>query len=161
MTQLNPAKLVAIVSKVTDVSIEVLESKDRHKHIARARFAVYFTMREQGFSFPVIGRCLKRDHTTAYAGFKKARQLVYTNSQFNLLVETIQRTIHIAQEETHMPAPASLQEFINRCTERVDAIKATDDQGVFAQRYLEDVSVLLRLLNNKNESLDVLYQRSV
>lgn len=161
MIQLHPAKVVAIVSKITDVSIEVLEGKDRHKHIARARFAVYFAMREQGYSYPVIGRCLKRDHTTAHSGFKKARKLVYTNPQFNLLVETIQRTIHIAQKDSLMPAPASLQEFINRCAERVDVIKATDDQGVFAQRYLEDVTILLRLLNNKNESLDVLYQRSV
>jgi hypothetical protein len=149
-----------VISRVTDVSVDVLVSKNRFMHIARARHAVYYVMRDQGYSYPVIGKCLKRDHTTVMAGFKKARELVYTNAQFNLIIQTIQRSLHLAKE-LGMPAPASLQEFINRCAERCDIIKNTADEGMFAKQYNEDVTILLRLLQNKNESLDILYQRSV
>jgi hypothetical protein len=155
----NPDTILNIVSRVTEVSVDILQSKERVRHISRARFAVYYAMRIEGHSFPVIGRSVKRDHTTAISGFKKAQVLAHTDHQFNLIIETVQRALHV--KELPMPAPASLQDFINRCAGRVDDIKNTKDEGVFAKRYEEDVTILLRLLQNKNESLDTLYQRSV
>jgi hypothetical protein len=156
----NPDSILEVVCRVTDVPIKVLRSKDRHLNISTARLAAYYIMREEGHSFPVIGRSILRDHTSAMAGYKKARALAHNDPQFNLLIKTIQRALH-ASKELPMSVPSSLQEFINRCASRVDDIKNTKDEGVFAKRYEEDVTILLRLVQNKNESLETLYQRSV
>jgi len=159
LTITNPDTILKVVSRVTEVSIDTLQSKERVKHISRARFAVYYAMRIEGHSFPVIGRSVKRDHTTALSGFKKAQVLAHTDHQFNHIIETIQRALHV--KDLPMAVPASLQDFINRCASRVDDIKNTNDEGMFAKRYEEDVTILLRLIQNKNESLETLYQRSV
>ncbi len=160
MVQLHPAKIIDVVSRVTDVTLDVLLSEDRHKHIAMARFAAYYVLREHGFSYPVIGTCLERDHTSVMAGYKKAKEHFETNHEFKQLITTIIVALERVKE-TQMPAPPTFDEFAARCTQRLETIKVTNDEGVYAQRYYEDVTILLRLLQSKNETPEVLYQRTL
>ncbi len=161
MTLTHPASIVEIVSRVTEVTITVLLSKDRHTHITRARFAAYYVLRSKGFSFPVIGTCLgERDHTTAMAGYKKAVELFAKDQEFQALIQTIMVAID-RRKETPMSAPPSLKEFTDRCAERLETIRVNKDEGVYAQRYYEDVSILLKLLNSRTETAEELYQRAV
>lgn len=160
MVQLHPAKIIDVVSRVTDVTLEVLLSEDRHKHIAMARFAAYYVLREHGFSYPVIGTCLKRDHTSVIAGYKKAKEFFESNHEFKQLVTTIAVAL-VRVKESQMPAPPTFDEFASRCVQRLETIKANNDEGVYAQRYYEDVTILLRLLQSKNESPETLYQRTL
>ncbi len=161
MTLTHPATIVEIVSRVTEVSIDVLLSKDRHTHIAKARFAAYYVLRSKGFSFPVIGTCIGgRDHTTALAGYQKAVELIQTDSEFQLLIQTITVAIE-RRKETPMAAPPSLKEFADRCAERLETIRVTQDEGVYAQRYYEDVTILLKLLKSRSETPEELYERAV
>jgi hypothetical protein len=161
MTLTHPATIIEIVSRVTEVSIDVLLSKDRHMHIAKARFAAYYVLRAHKFSFPVIGTCLGgRDHTTAIAGYHKAVELYEVDTDFKLLIQTIELAIQ-RRKDTVMAAPASFEEFTKRCAERLETIRVNKDEGVYAQRYLEDVTILLKLIQSRNETPEDLYQRAV
>jgi hypothetical protein len=94
------------------------------------------------------------------AGFKRANMLHESSAEFQKLIRVIKVSVERAKE-SQMPAPASYEEFSKRCAERLESIKASNDEGVYAKLYYEDVSILLKLIQSKNETPEILYQRSV
>lgn len=53
------------------ISMAELLSRDRHSNIAAARAVAAWLLREHGLSFPVIGRVLRRDHSTVLVAVRK------------------------------------------------------------------------------------------
>jgi len=90
----SPKTIIGAVSSGFNVPTSLLLGKDRHKSIARARFAGYLLMRRAGYSYPEIGRSFGgRDHTTAINGCKRAELMVATDSAFAVMISHIERSI--------------------------------------------------------------------
>jgi hypothetical protein len=65
---------------------EEILSKDRHQHIAAARHAVMWVIRERwGFSFPATGRMVGRDHTSVMSGASRIRKEIRRGTHFGRL----------------------------------------------------------------------------
>lgn len=62
---------VARVCKHFGVTQAELTGPKRHAHLAQARHVLAWLLRERGFSFPAIGLCLQRDHTTIMHAVRK------------------------------------------------------------------------------------------
>lgn len=56
---------------IEGATLEEVISDSRIKHITAARYALMWELRQTfGYSYPVIGRMLYRDHTTCISGVK-------------------------------------------------------------------------------------------
>lgn len=54
------------------------------------RYAIIYIAREKGnLPYTVIGKALRRNHSTIINGWKRARKLYAKNQEFRELVETI------------------------------------------------------------------------
>ncbi len=67
--------LVGKVANEHRVGIELLLSRRRTKTIAKARTELYVELHNAGLSYPEIGRCTGRDHTTVLSGVRSVRKL--------------------------------------------------------------------------------------
>ena len=62
---LNADLLAANIARRHGLTVDVLKSQLRYKHLVRARAELYRALREAGWSYPAIGRFVgDRDHTT-------------------------------------------------------------------------------------------------
>lgn len=91
--QPNPDKVVEAATTIFGVSRTDLLAKDRHQCVNRARMGCTLVLRRHGFSFPEIGRALKRDHTTAISSLARAELLERTSEQFCGQVQLIEELI--------------------------------------------------------------------
>ena len=64
------AQIASRVSAETGLPVKEIMGKRRTAPVAAARAAVMFEARQLGFSYPLIGRLVKRDHTTAVHAVK-------------------------------------------------------------------------------------------
>lgn len=55
------------ISKEYFVPVEAIVSRERTKRVVEARKAFLIVLRENGFSYPEIGKLLGKDHTTILA----------------------------------------------------------------------------------------------
>lgn len=56
--------------------------KSRHAFLLPVRFACYKAMRERGWSFPMIGRAMKRHHTSIMHGVDRAEYMASRNPRY-------------------------------------------------------------------------------
>ena len=63
------------VSEQSGHSIERILSKRRFANITRARHCAMWAMRQQGMSFPAIGRVFNRHHTSVMHACSKVESL--------------------------------------------------------------------------------------
>ena len=69
------ADIVTIVARLTNLHEDDLRKLNRYSHFCAARYAVYLTAREWGYSFPAIGRAVgDRDHSTVIHGLANHRR---------------------------------------------------------------------------------------
>jgi chromosomal replication initiation ATPase DnaA len=62
------AVIIETVSAETGISSEEILGRGRCAHVALARQYAMWKCREQGYSFPLIGRVFGRDHSTVMHG---------------------------------------------------------------------------------------------
>lgn len=73
MTHRTPQEIVAAVAARFGFEVYELKSVHRSKTLGLARKVAMVLLREQGLSYPEIGRALgNRDHTTVIFGVRKA-----------------------------------------------------------------------------------------
>ncbi len=76
--------------RVTGIREEVLLSGDRTRRVLHLRYAIIYIARDKGnLPYTVIGKALRRNHSTIINGWKRARKLYAKNQDFRELVETI------------------------------------------------------------------------
>lgn len=66
----------------------------KFKFIMPARFALYKAIRNQGFSYPNIGKLLERDHASIYAGIQRAEYMMERDEEYAAKVEELTK-IHL------------------------------------------------------------------
>lgn len=91
--QPNPDKVIEAATTIFGVNLSALLGKDRHQCINRARMGCVLVLRRHGFSFPEIGRALKRDHTSAMSSLARATELERTSEQFQAQVQLVEEII--------------------------------------------------------------------
>lgn len=69
-------ELVACAAYLFDTTPRDLLQPSRHRHIVRARQAVWWVMRFHGIPYPRIGRRFGKDHSTVHHGKKQAESLM-------------------------------------------------------------------------------------
>lgn len=67
-------EILKISSIETGISIERIVGKERTGECFKARKVFVFLARSLGYSFPLIGTHVNRDHTTVMHAFEKAKQ---------------------------------------------------------------------------------------
>ena len=72
---------LSLVAEEFGVTVKQLRGWQRHTHMARARRAAYAALRHLGLSTPVIGRIMRKDHTTVLHGLYKFRAEQLTNQR--------------------------------------------------------------------------------
>ena len=64
------------ICKAAGVSVEDIDTRNREQNIADARAAIWLIAREYlHYSYPVLGKMYKRNHTTVMAGVKKIKSM--------------------------------------------------------------------------------------
>jgi chromosomal replication initiation ATPase DnaA len=92
--------MVQKASELFKVHPRDLISTYRFNFIVRARFAMYLALRQRGWSYPKIGRLLKRDHSSVVHGVKRAQYMVEKDPDFAAKVQELTMiNIRIAEEE--------------------------------------------------------------
>jgi chromosomal replication initiator protein len=83
--------LLSEASEATGISIPRLRGGERSTPVARARFAIIWTMREHsGLSLPQIGNAIGgRDHTTVMHACRRAKALRETDPEFLALCDRL------------------------------------------------------------------------
>jgi hypothetical protein len=83
-------RIAAVFSGMTE---DEITGKRHYRLLARPRQAVYLVAAEQGFSTPLIGRCIGgRDHSTVVHGIAVARDMLTRDPVFAELVELLRAT---------------------------------------------------------------------
>lgn len=136
--------ILEVVSAVTEVSVEDIQSSRRPAHIVNARRMYHFLTKEMTcLSYPHIGRLVRQDHTTVIHNVTMAEKLLREgDEQFNeninqakfllkkLLVEgtdaydSVLRLRKAAKDELNR-APAGRSSRVNRGNENALAAAAS------------------------------------
>ena len=105
---MNIENVVKKVSEFYSVDTRDVYSQKKGKYIVLARQIAYYIVRTKfGASFPVIGRNLRRDHSTILYGYRKISKLISDNNKFATEVETI-------MEELSVPEYKSTEYFTSK-----------------------------------------------
>lgn len=91
--QPHPDKVIEAATLVFGVSMHDLLRKDRHQCVNRARMGCTLVLRRHGFSFPEIGRTMRRDHTSAMSSLARAELLEKTSEQFRSQIQLVEELI--------------------------------------------------------------------
>jgi Bacterial dnaA protein helix-turn-helix len=70
MKRVRVVDIIAVASQLSHHTAGDILSRARHKPLVLTRFAIYTVARENGHSYPVIGKILGRDHSTVLHGCK-------------------------------------------------------------------------------------------
>lgn len=67
--------IVEQVARRHAIGILELMGSDRSRRLVRPRWHAYSALREAGFSYPVIGKIMNRDHSTVMHGVRMMAEL--------------------------------------------------------------------------------------
>lgn len=87
------ADILQIASEIWDVHPRDLAGNDRFHFCVRPRQAVYLVAREQGLSFPQIGRRLGRDHSTVLNGIGVCHKHMRADPNYAGKVEALRQRV--------------------------------------------------------------------
>lgn len=73
----KPDHVLAVVATVTGLDPQVVVGPSRMHLVVKARAVVCLVLRDAGLSYPEIGRCIGRDHTTAMNACKIAKRAMF------------------------------------------------------------------------------------
>lgn len=92
------ADCLAVTARQFHIPVEVICSAWRHAPVVRARFAAIWLMRQSGYSLPMIGRLLRRDHTSILHAERRARRLLDSDMDFSRRVA--KASVRLAEANT-------------------------------------------------------------
>lgn len=75
------------------ITVAELTGKSHKREHVNGRHAVTYILRGMGLSFPVIGRLVNRDHTTAMNGYQRADALYEHDKHFRAAVEGVRHDL--------------------------------------------------------------------
>lgn len=79
---LNPERVRDVLCSELHVGYDDLVSKARHQPLACTRQLMQYIVREvTGASYPTLGRCFRRDHTTVMHAVKKVARMVTSDAR--------------------------------------------------------------------------------
>jgi len=82
-----PTTTMAVrVCQVYGIGLQDLRGSSRITELCEARYALIVALREVGLSYPVIGRCISRDHSTVMHGHRRGLVLCKTQMGFSDIV---------------------------------------------------------------------------
>lgn len=87
--KLTTKDITRLVSLHTGVSVDDILSVRRTRKIAHARMAVCYIARNQGMSFPQIGKRMNRDHTTIIYAYEQVPELAKRDPAFAAMIEAV------------------------------------------------------------------------
>jgi chromosomal replication initiation ATPase DnaA len=93
-------RLFMHTAKVTGVSLDKLNSRDRAYDAIHARWVMMAMLRDNKYNLSAIGRLVERDHSTVIHGLRKAQQLRKLDPQFDLWCAEITSRLEADNEET-------------------------------------------------------------
>lgn len=99
----EPARVVDLVARKFNLTVEKLLSRDRTKDVAFPRqIAMYLLREETNYSFPQIGEVLGgRDHSTVMSAIDKIKEQIKHDDR-------LQRDIALLKQQVHAPQSAAI-----------------------------------------------------
>jgi hypothetical protein len=86
-------RLLNKASEVFDLSVKELAGNQRYKYLMPARFAMYKTLRERGWSYPRIGKLFNgKDHSTIIHGVRRADYMIEKDADYAAKVKALMNT---------------------------------------------------------------------
>ena len=86
-------RLLNKASEVFDLSVTELAGNQRYKYLMPARFAMYKTLRERGWSYPRIGKLFDgKDHSTIIHGVRRADYMIEKDPDYAAKVKMLMNT---------------------------------------------------------------------
>ena len=85
--------LVQHAASLTGEPVAAITGESRQRELFIIRCAVIYVARQQGRSFPVIGRALKRDHSSAVHAFRRAQDMIVRDPQFAAFVQELEASL--------------------------------------------------------------------
>ena len=86
-------RLLNKTSELFDLSVTELSGNARYKYLMPARFAMYKTLRERGWSYPRIGKLFGgKDHSTIIHGVRRADYMIGKDADYAAKVKALTET---------------------------------------------------------------------
>jgi chromosomal replication initiator protein len=90
----TPEKVLQIVAKLHSTTQSEIIGKNRDKNVSTARqIIMYLWHKNFGLSLPIIGKMLKRDHTTILHGTQKIQKEIQNDPQIASKIKEILKTL--------------------------------------------------------------------
>lgn len=90
--------LILACAELFNIHPRDLTGDYRYQFIVRARYALFLALRRRGWSYPRIGKLLKRDHSSVIHGVKRALYYSERDPEYAAKVETLTRLMPIPVE---------------------------------------------------------------
>jgi hypothetical protein len=89
MSRARVADIITLASQMAAIDRKVLVGRSRFRRIVRVRQACMLLARENGHSFPTIGRMFDRDHSTVVHGCEVAEDCVQRDPAYAAFVDRL------------------------------------------------------------------------
>lgn len=70
----SPELTIHVVADMLDVEVADIVGTSRYRNVGHARMVAMWLIRQQGFSYPAVGRVFNRDHTTAMYAVRRVEE---------------------------------------------------------------------------------------
>lgn len=97
MSRARVADIITLASQMAAIERKVLVGRTRYRRVVRVRQACMLLARENGHSFPTIGRMFDRDHSTVIHGCEVAEDYIARDPGFAAFVERLRASAMRAQ----------------------------------------------------------------
>ena len=91
-------------ARISKVSMRKLLSDTKEAPYSLFRTEFMFLMRQEGVSYPQIGKLLGKDHTTVMYGVKRVKQLMLENDRYRREIEDIQSALRTGSKSGVRPS---------------------------------------------------------
>lgn len=83
------AHILAAAQELSVTTVSEIVGTQRLQHIIRVRHACYYLARQQGHSYPYIGRRMNRDHSSVIYGARQCENMMERDPEYSAFVYTI------------------------------------------------------------------------
>lgn len=94
--------ILRIVSETTEIDVDLIYSRDRHRPIVFARHLAMSMLYNYWMrSVTVVGQVFNQDHTTVLNGLRKIQDLSETEPETKMLVDAVKFQVHHSAKLIH------------------------------------------------------------
>jgi hypothetical protein len=99
-------RILGVVSRYYDVSVQLIRSDIRQAWVVRPRQVVAYLCRQlTTYSYPQIGRALRKDHTSALSAVHRVQKLLAEgDAQLAQEIESIRKQLEAVPQRLEQPA---------------------------------------------------------